>query len=228
MRQADGDMKRKYDVKTTSISQTSSACRIQLSLSGNSVPRTVPDAAAPTGRESHVCDKAHLVLHVVGDDRDGLESQVVRGGLPHHDGRVGPHPRATARVVDMDPHADPEVGQGERIRVERTPARVLMWTRPDLDSGDRGGHAVSGVARQGDLVDGNDVAVLVSDLDDNDVFHRRLLSLPRGDCRPPRFEASYVQFSYITRDEVSTAKEKHNNTSLHQSRSHLVLTSACQ
>lgn len=34
--------------------------------------------------------------------------------------------------------------------------------------------------------------------------------------------------SLITRDEVSTAKEKHNNISLRQSRSHLVLTSACQ
>ena len=43
-----------------------------------------------------------------------------------------------------------------------------------------------------------------------------------------RLEGKLRMILYITRDEVSIAKEKHNNTSLHQSRSHLVLTSACQ
>ena len=80
------------------------------------------------------------------------------------------------------------------------------------------------------LADG--VAVRVDTLDSNDDNggHNAASSqLPRGDCRPPPSGGQATHdFSYITRDEVSIAKEKHNNISLHQSRSHLVLTSACQ
>ena len=81
-----------------------------------------------------------------------------------------------------------------------------------------------------DLDAGDDLALVINSLDSNDDdLHGRLLSLPRGDCRPPPSGGQATHdFSYITRDEVSTAKEKHNNISLHQLRSHLVLTSACQ
>ena len=59
--------------------------------------------------------------------------------------------------------------------------------------------------------------------------HDRLLScfLAANAARSPS-GGKLRAILYITRDEVSTAKEKHNNISLHQSRSHLVLTSACQ
>ena len=76
---------------------------------------------------------------------------------------------------------------------------------------------VDGFAIDGDALDS----------DDNNGSHDRLLPLPRGDCRLPWFEAKATRNSLITRDEVSTAKETYN-TSLHQPRSHLVLTSACQ
>lgn len=58
--------------------------------------------------------------------------------------------------------------------------------------------------------------------------HDRLLPLPRGDYRPPLFEAKATYDSLISHETRSQPPKKPNNTSLHQSRSHLVLTSACQ
>ena len=137
------------------------------SLSGD-VPVGAPDTTAPAGRESHVGDKTHLVLHTIGDDRDDLESQVIGGGRTHHDGLVTLRPRAVARVVDMDPHADPEVSNSECVGVERVTLRPSR-PRRSVDDLDLGDEFVAEVGGDGNLVDGNDAAVLVSDLDDDDL-----------------------------------------------------------
>ena len=62
----------------------------------------------------------------------------------------------------------------------------------------------------------------------SDGGHNRPFQLPRGDCRPLsvwRIQATCALTSHETR---SQPPKKPNNTSLHQPRSHLVLTSACQ
>ena len=232
MRQADGDMKRKYDVRGD-INFSDIVClpHSRRSLSGD-VPDSVPDTTAPTGREPHIGREPEFVLEIVGDDRDGLESQVVRGGLPHHGGRVGPRPRAVARVVNPDLHADPEVGQSQRLWVERVTLRPSR-PRRGVDNLEFGDELVGG-DRDSNLVDGNDVAaVLVSDLDDDDL-HVVPFQLPRGECHLPpswRIQARMILLYHTRRGLNRQRSIKLSLLSLlqlHQSRSHLVLTSACQ
>ena len=59
-----------------------------------------------------------------------------------------------------------------------------------------------------DLDAGDDLALVINSLDSNDDdLHGRLLSLPRGDCRPLSVWRQATRDSLITRDEVSIAKE---------------------
>jgi len=177
MRQADGDIEKKHDAERRHqfYRYRLLAAFARRSLSG-SVPDSVPDTTAPTGREPHIGREPEFVLEIVGDDRDDLESQVIGGGRTRHDGLVTLRPRAVARVVDMDPHADPEVSNSECVGVERA-ALLPLHPRRTRHGGDRDEEVVEhDPLRQGDLINGDDVAIGVSDLDDNVVSHDRLLS----------------------------------------------------
>ena len=193
MRQADGDIE-KHDAERRHqfYRYRLLAAFARRSLSG-SVPDSVPDVPSSAGREPHIGREPEFVLEIVGDDWDNLESQVVRGGLAHHDGTVGLHPRAVARVVDMDSHADPEVSNSECVGVERVTLRPSR-PRRSVDDLDLGDEFVAEVGGDGNLVDGNDAAVLVSDLDDDDLHVVSFHFLAANAARL-RLEASYVRFS---------------------------------
>ena len=206
MRQADGDMKKKYDAERRHqfYRYRLLAAFARRSLSG-SVPDSVPDVPSSAGRQPHIGREPEFVLEIVGDDdRDDLESQVIGGGRTHHDGLVTLHPRAVARVVDMDSHADPEVSNSECVGVERVTLRPPR-PRRDVDDLDRGVQVVDvDVVAERHLIDGDEL-VAVLDLDDDLGGHYYGSSqLPRGECRPPPSGGQgYVRFFSISHETRS-------------------------
>ena len=211
MRQADGDIEKEYDAERRhQFLDIISACRIQLeSLSSDSVPVAVPGPGTiDVSHQPHVFRISHDIVKLVSESnkRDNSDVVLVRGGLAPHDSGI--RPAGVVLVVDANAHADPEVGEGERIRAEGTvvlPPRARRGVDdPGLDD------QVGGVdaARQRHLVDGDDLAVDTLDLDEDTVSHCDSLSLPRGDCRPPLFEAKATYDSlYHTRRGLNRQRE---------------------
>mgnify|MGYP001709975912 CR=1 FL=1 len=107
-------------------------------------------------------------------------------------------------------HADPEVCESQGVRTKRTPV-VPSRARRDVDDLDLGDQVGGAVRRQRHLVDSDDLAVAILDSDDNGLLVSHDGS-PLSSSRrlPPALrlegKATY-DFSYITRDEVSIAKE---------------------
>ena len=183
------------------------------SLSGD-VPDGVPAAVNLIGRDTQVGGEDLRVVRFVSKLHNGDDRLLVSvDNLTRHDGgEAAIEPRESTHVVDSDPLSDMKVGQSQRLWVERvTLLRTPPRTRRDVDDLDLGDQLVADLRVDGDLVDGDDVAgAAILDSDDNGllVSHDGPFQLPRGDCRPLSvWRARLRMILYITRDEVSTAKE---------------------
>ena len=211
MRQADGDIERKHDVRgDINSSDIVSACRIQPSLSSNSVPEAIPDLETrDVSHQPHVFGVPSDIVRLFPELNKGNDdiAVLVGGGLAHHHGTV--RPAGVVLVVDSDVHPDPKVGEHESVRVERAALPLPSRARRDVDDLDLSDELVAEfVGGDGNLVDGDELVVDVSDRDDDVGGHDRPLSLfLAATAARLRLEGKLRMISLITRDEVSTAKE---------------------
>ena len=187
-----------------------SACRIQLSVSDRSVPGAVPDLGTrDVPHQPHVFGISHDIVRLISElnKRDDDVVVLVGGGGAHHHGTV--RIAGVVLVVDSDVHPDPKVGEHESVRVERAALPLPSRARRDVDDLDLSDELVAEfVGGDGNLVDGDELVVDVSDRDDDVGGHDRPLSLfLAATAARLRLEGKLRMISLITRDEVSTVKE---------------------